>query len=239
MTSQRQSIKSKKKTDRLASASLKKEKSQPEPLSTTYQNISDLPLVNFISCSVDGDLNQLILSGTPTEKELRFAWSIILEQYQTAIGDTDHRLFLSAYRNVHLIDLHIKGIEICIAQLRIAPTPYFIDQLKQLDRPMIRVNLNWDDQKSYHDALDKCSKRTNGLKTDLEIKKITVENLVKAKGGEQAKNKMDRQSYISNLITLSGQGFPIQAKDITTFEYFERLRRHTALVEAQNRKYNK
>lgn len=237
MTTQRQSISSKKKAGRLVSASAKKEKSQSECLSTMYLHISELPLINFIECCIDGNLLALVISGKPSKEELHSNWTKILEQYQTAIGDTEHRIFINSYRDIQLFDLHIKGTIICIDALRIKPEEFFIHQLQLRDRPMIRVVLNWDDQKSYNAALDKALSRVNGSKMDLEIKRKAFEALLKKREKESTKGKADRESFISNLITISGPGFPIQAKDITTFEYCERLRRHAAMVEATNKKY--
>lgn len=237
MAPQRKSIKSHKKTDRLASTTGKKASQQPAPLSIIYLRISDLPLLDFIACCVDGDFSALVIKGNPSKEELQANWSKILEQYQTAIGDTNHRIFVGALREVHLIDLQIKVTILCIDTLRLAPDEFFIKQLKLRDRPCIKAKFDWEDQEAYNETLDKALSRVNGLKLDLEVKRSKFEALVNKDNKDNPKSKMDRESFIANLITLSGTGFPIQAKDITTFEYCERLRRHAAMVEAQNKRY--
>lgn len=233
------STKSKKKTTQVNTTTSAKVKSPQKkaPLWTVYLDISELPLEKFIACAVDDDYTALIKKGKPNKYFLKKAWTVILEQYQTAIGDSEHKEFLSALRAVHLYDLHIKSIELCVAQLRLAPTEYFIKELQAIDRPFCRVKLDWSDQVSYQAALDKCLARVKGNRMDLKIKKMHFEALLKKKNAAgKEKTKMERKDYISNLITLSAEGFPIQIKDITTFEFCERLRRHTIMVEAQMRR---
>lgn len=46
-----------------------------------YDNCSKLPLDRFIDCLIDNDLQQLIISGVPTDQDLQEVWDKIYVEY--------------------------------------------------------------------------------------------------------------------------------------------------------------
>lgn len=205
--------------------------SQPgSSLSTWYRNINELPLYAFIRADVDDDLQALVITGSPTEKELEKAWADISGEYHDAIGDTKtiQRLFI--FKELSLMALQLQGIYILIDGIKHRYHPFFHDELnKQLE-----CDIQWDhtDIDAHFKAILRYHKRTGAIKRQIALKTVEYESMKQGAVGPKA----TRSYYESILITLSDFAKLPITDQISTFTYCERVRRLNEYVRKSKKK---
>lgn len=198
-----------------------------------YKTIHDLPLSKFIDCIVDGNLYALIISGDPTKEQLAEAWDFILGQYTELVGTQEYQLYKVLYCEVAVLKITLDQLRILAAKvndqdekvgiLRIIYDEYFAKELNKLVNT--NCKFNWNNQKEYHEELDKCVRRGKALKIQYDLKNLQFKAIEKKNSGTAAV-KMDRQYFTSILITLSNFAkFRIDSS-ITMDEYCLRIKDH-------------
>lgn len=208
-----------------------------------YQAIGNLPLNKFIDCDVDGNLSALIISGFPTPEQLKVAWDFILSEYTELVGTAEYRMYVELYREVNILRITLDQIAMAvggevsgengekvkvIGMLRLVYNESVANTLNELLNTKCRFN--WADQKSYHAECDKCIRRSKSIKIKLDLKNLhfaAIEKKNKARKGE----KMDRQYYVSILVTLSDFAKYRIEETIKMSEYCERIRRFSDYCE--------
>ena len=220
---------------------------EPQPLSI-YQGISNLPLSRFIDCIVDGNLYALVITGIPDQKQLQTAWANILQDYSEAIGAGEYKLYISLYKEISLLKIDYDSIYSIVDALRsiqeyILSKDYEVDEdfytlQKSLSDSLNKIlkiscRFNTKDNASYQDELDKCIRRSGGLKIRLDLKLLAFAEIEKkTKGGK----KMDRAYFDSMLITISDHAKYEIGENITVSKYCERIKRYNQYCESLKRK---
>jgi len=205
-----------------------------------YQDIHNLPLNKFIDCIVDGNLSALTISGFPSPEQLSQAWDFILSQYSELVGTQEYRMYKILYCEVSILKITLDQIRILAAKgnnqgekvgiLRMIENDFFASELNKLLN--MNCKFNWADQKNYHEELDKCVRRSKALFIQYELKTAqfkAIEKKNQAKPGA----KMDRQYFVSILVTLSDAPYtkyPI-TDNIKMSEYCERIKRYSDYCE--------
>lgn len=197
------------------------------PSSEWYRSIFHLPLGRFIDVAVDNNLSSLIIQGFPSQIELQLAWEDIKVEYSDALGDSENRLFLSLNKEVAILSLTLKQIEILIELLSEIYYPQFADELNKLLR--INYQFNPDNVEDYRKKLKSCYNRSRSIKIEIDLKTMRLRALEEKHGSSKA--PYTRKYFQSVLITISDHAkYQIQ-DSITVSEYCERLRRFNDYCE--------
>jgi hypothetical protein len=198
-----------------------------QSLGMLYQHITELPLRNFIDCSVNDNYHALVISGHPTEQELLFAWSNIQQEYADAMGNHEHRLYITLFKEVTILKITLQTIH-CL--IEILQEVYYEPYAAELNK-LLRTDFKFDhtDQNKYNETLRRCFNRSKGLKIDLELKLIQYKAIEKK--NQETGKKPTREYYQSILITLSDYAKYQLQDSITVYEFCDRLRRFNNYCE--------
>lgn len=200
-------------------------------LSTWYRNIEELPLHIFIKAQVEKDVRALIISGNPSIEDLSITWNDLVLQYNEAIGDTKTTMLLFIYKELALLAITVREIDLLITALRKRYNAFFHQQLNlicECDFPLSECQLY---SSAYHNLLDRYEKRSKGIRREIKIKEMEYDAL--QEGGEGP--APTRAYYDCVLITLTDfSKVPIDDR-ITVFVYCERVRRLNAYCKKMNK----
>ena len=201
-----------------------------------YRQISELPLSRFIDCIVDNNLYALVITGTPDLTELQKAWANILTQYSEALGVAEFKLYISLYREISLLEIDYKTIHTNVDVLRSiqrwtlknGTTPEIeacrIKLGKEVNS-LLRTacKFNEKDDATYQEELNKCIRRTGGLKIRLDLKLLAFDEIKKKnKSGVE----LTRPYFDSVLISISDHAKYEITETITVSKYCERIKRY-------------
>lgn len=188
------------------------------PTFELYLSCNKLPIENFITCVVDGNLSALVISGLPPEEKIREAWSFIYEEYIDLIGDNEYLLYLRTVKDFTLIQskysIIINSIN-CLEKV-------FNERLakKVLIELGGNFKFNYHNPEEYQKDIEGLRNRTKTLKIQLDIKRIELEQAESIR----PKDKADRNYYTQLFIHLSTfYKFHITS-DITVAEFCLRLK---------------
>jgi hypothetical protein len=192
-----------------------------------YQNITELPLRNYIDCVVDGNYCALVVSGNPTEHELLLAWAQIQQEYADIMADSEHRLYVTLYRDIKVLELTLKLIHFLIEELK----KVYYDEYTNRLNDLLKTNFQFDytEPVKYLAELNRCTNRSKGIKIDLALKMGKFEAIQK-KNTEKG-SKPTREYFQSILITLSDHAKYQVMDTVTVYEYSERMRRFSKYCE--------
>jgi hypothetical protein len=199
-----------------------------------YQNITELPLRNFIDLTVDGKLTALIrpdYKGEVPESILHNVRDEIYSQYADSIGDNEQRLFVSVFKEVTKLQATITQIYCCIEVLNDYYTEQFAKEVNKLLHTKFKFDTRFPDD--YNNDLERCKKRTKELEIRKGMKeaqlKIISDNIESKSKGV----KPTREYYITVLMNLSDFAkFPI-TEMITVYEFISRIQSLNKAVEKQ------
>lgn len=201
-----------------------------------YTSIVDLPLSRFIDCLVDQNIYALVISGKPTELKLKSAWDDILIEYNDSIGDGENKFYFRLLKEVNILLITLKEIELDILILRYQYDKKYADDLNNL----LSTNYVFDpnDIEKYNSDLDKCERKSKGILLSYQVKNAQLEAL---KEKNQKTETKPTKSYFANiLISLTDHaGVKLNADEITVYEFCERVRRYSEYIKAvenRNRK---
>lgn len=189
-----------------------------------YRNISETPLFVFVGCITHKNLLLLVISGKPTEQELQDAWDRLQDQYTSSVGDNEHKLYLTAYKD--LIDLEAQYNEsvILIHALKHFFFQPFLDDLNKLLNS--DTKLDYKNDVKYYDQLKVLERKSKGLKLRADMKRATYNKIASQFNEKGKKSEAPTREYFDGmLITLSDHAGYRLTDQITVFEYCERIRR--------------
>jgi hypothetical protein len=199
-----------------------------------YQNIVDLPLKNFIDCSVNGNIAALIISGLPSESDLINAWENIADQYAEAMGDAERKVYVKLLKEVAALECEYRLVQTLVDVLRIGYMQELADELNELLG--INFDFNPDDQETYQKLLSRCINRSKAILIQSEIKSLQIEAMSKTANSGLIKPTVE--FYRGMLITLSDHAGYQLTDEISTFDFCERMNRYTKYVNQVNSKKN-
>jgi hypothetical protein len=196
-----------------------------------YRSISDLPLSVFITCMVSDDLTALIISGTAQPQELLTAWADIKQQYADAVGDHEHRLATSLYRDLAILTCNYQLVLLLVDLLSKVYKKELADELNELLGTLFAFDIS--DPEKYQSELERCLKRSKAIEMDIELKERQYLSVSKSTKGESF--KPTKEYFHSILITLSDHAKYAIQDNITVFEFCNRLKRYNHYVEEVQR----
>lgn len=195
-----------------------------------HKSLHDLPLNKFIDCIVDGNLSALTISGFPAEEDLKEAWANILLEYSDAIGTSEYKIFVQLYKGIQINKIVLEQLTVALNILQVTFDEFFAKEVNKILRTTCKFN--WKDQTSYQAEVKKCFNRSKSLKIALDLKLMKFEAIeAKNKGGKE--QKIDRQYFVSILVTLSDYAKYRIEESIKMSEYCERVKRFTEYCESQ------
>ncbi len=210
---------------------------QGEQFLSMHRSIQTLPLNRFIECYVDGNLHALVISGVAVMPVLQQVWEDILQEYTERVAHHEYKLYLSLLREITDLRITHKQIqllahagdeanEIPKGALRQVYDKYLAGELNGLLKTTFR--LNWADQKTYNQELDKAVRRSGSIKIKADLKAMQFEAIRKRhekRLNEQPTKAQDRAYFTNILISLSDHAKFQIADTITVYEYCERIKR--------------
>lgn len=203
------------------------------------QGIATLYLDKFIDVAVDGNYSALIIAGYPAQLELELAWANIQQEYAHAIGDHEHKLYVSLYNDITLIQIKLHEVRELVKVLAKFYYKPLADKLNNL--LLTAFKFDPDKPEEYLKLLQGCLNRAKGWQIDLELKQIHFDAIQEK--NKQSGTKSTREYFQSVLITISDHAkYPVIAASITVYEFCERVKRfnkYCEQVEKQARKYGR
>jgi hypothetical protein len=180
----------------------------------------------------DQNLQALVLEGQPTGKQLMKSWETIITEYTEALGSSEHKYYIQILREVSRLKITLYQIDELVRVLRGTYAKQFADMLNKLLMTKFEFDPTKDD---YDKNLDRCLRRSGGIKLSLHLKQIQLEQAEK-KLGAKGNSKPDRLYFDNALITLSDHaGFHL-TDQIYTSEFCTRLNRYTKFIDSQKSK---
>jgi len=193
------------------------------PSAKWYQHITELPLSKFIDVTVDDNLYALVITGQPSMEQLQLAWVQINQEYADVMGDNEHRMYISVYRDIKVLETTLKLIHWLVEQMREVYYVEFANRLNALLNTRFKFDHTRPEQ--YFNELTRCINRSKGYKIDLDLKLAQFEVMQKNRKEQGEGKKPSREYYQAILITLSDHvKYPV-GDSITVFEFCDRVRR--------------
>lgn len=192
------------------------------PSGKLYRSINELPLHKFIDCYIDNNLHALIIEGKATDAELENAWAQLSDQYTTAAGDAEYRIYLDLYKEVIALAADLQTAEALIGILQQSYSKEINIALNELVGTS--VLLEGMSTETYQKQLAIIYKRSRALKLKYDLKMVQFEAMQKKFTGDKSE-KPTRDYFDSMLITLSDHAGYQLTDRISTYEYCERLKR--------------
>jgi hypothetical protein len=201
------------------------------PSAKWYQHITQIPLSKFIDVAVDDNYAALVITGYPAIEELQLAWSQISGEYADAIGDNEHRMYVSLFRDVTLLTVNLKTINYLVEILERVYHEPFAEQLNKL----LSTNFQFDhtDPEKYFAQLKNCLMRSKALKINLDLKEMQLKAI--REKHQAPGQKLTREYFQSILITLSDHvQYPV-TDGISVYEFCDRIKRFNKHCEQVKR----
>lgn len=199
---------------------------------TFYQHIVDLPLYNFIQCDVNENLSALIITGFPSQDELKAAWLNIQQETADSGGNSEHILYRELYKEVAILLLDIEACEKIISLLWNVNSLYFQTELNELLSSDYKFD--WDDRKAYEKELSRAANKVKALRNinyTLKKDQLDVMNQKNSTG-----EKVTIEYWYNILYTLEDHaGYKLGDK-ISVHEFFVRLKRYNDHCEKSKSK---
>lgn len=206
----------------------------PSPTDTTlcryYQHISELPLSRFKDVSVNGNLAALIISGYPTPEQLHDAWAKINIQVSDAVGNQEHKLYVSLTKQVSVLEASYWQIQEVgkllnmACEIKIFPADIYreLNRLTQSNFPF-----SADDHETNTKNIKRCLNRAKSIFIRIEMLRQQLE----AHHEKQTTGKVTQEWFTQMLITLSDHAKFQIPETIMTYEFYERIRRYNDYYE--------
>jgi hypothetical protein len=197
-----------------------------------YTSIHKLPLNLFIDVAVDHNLQALIISGEPDTLQLIEAWEDIKQQYSDSIGDAVRDMEKSLLKSIVMMKVKVDSVNKCIAILEVFYVKQFADRLNSL----LSTKFNFDVTKpaEYDELLNRCLKRTGGIKIEIALAEKRLEGMTQKK--PSAGSEISREYFDKILVTLSDHaGHELNEETLTVFKFCERVKRFNKYCEDQGR----
>jgi len=200
------------------------------PSEKLYRSITKLPLYIFKECVDTGNLSNLIISGAPTDTEIRQAWKTIIQEYADAIGSNEYRLYLNIYKELTMLQITYETIKVLILILELTDDEKAVKELNW------HLGTSYAFKENKQAELKICEGRNKSNKVAIDLKLIQFEEIEKKHKAGQG-SKLSSAYIDSVLITLSDHSKYNVDDRITVFSFCERIKRLNTYRETmQNKK---
>jgi hypothetical protein len=204
------------------------------PSAKWYRHITEMPLSRFIDVVVDENYAALIITGYPPIDELHAAWLDIQGEYADAMGDSEHRLYISLFKEAIVLKTNLDLIIVAVGVLEQTYSPELLSRLNKLLNTSYTLDPN--DPVKYKATLKSCIMRSKAIKINLDMKEMQLK-AIQEKEQEPGK-KPTREYFQSILITLSDHAKYSIQDSITVFEFCDRVKRFNKYCEQVKKQAN-
>jgi len=190
------------------------------PPADYYRTCGALPLPRFIRIMVDRDYHQLVISGSPSDKEMLTAWRQISLEYLIILDIPEVNYQVELQASIRVLEAQLLLTGFILTTLDILPDRRLTDML---------VNLGFDlvfdpmDPITYRRNLQAVRERSGAWEIELEQKEIELKELEE----KSPEGKAYTDDYFDDiLMALSkAQGYHIKAVDLTASQFAVMLKR--------------
>ncbi len=200
------------------------------PSGTYYRSIVKLPLHKYIDCAVNSNYAALILSGLPSEQNIMLAWLEIQQEYADAVGDFEHKMYLSLVKEVTELGATLSQVGVCAKVLRAAflkqnqvgvkaYIEFFKTELNVL--PGADCDFDLTDANDFEKDIRMCESRSKGIFISFELVNINLKGMK----GKQTGEKPTYEYFQTMLIALSDMSGYHLTENITVLEFANRIKR--------------
>lgn len=215
-------------------------KKQPEPAPLNnyklYTNCEELPLHLFRKCLEGGDLNPLVIEGTPPVAVVADAWAGIYSQYIDLSGDNDVKAMAFLKREYVLLHGKISQTELAVNILE--AKIYAPEQYNRLVEIITGAGFEFSAEETDAEAFAKAIRRTRNRIAPLRLKLATLEKELAAYETDTENNALPENYFISWLVCLQKYGyrdFTTANKTLTVAEFVLAIRDYLRYVSEHNK----
>lgn len=193
----------------------KQQESQSD--NTYHQSCETLLYWDFAKIMVTKDFSKLIISGKPTEAELRLAFDVILHEYVSIIHTDKSDSIVSCFLKIVRTETNMLALENALAYLKRCEWDKDIaERIQLLGFDYIE---NLEDEEAYLRQIEIVNNEVKVLVILLNEYKAEYANLTKSDGSSEDKEK-DLMAYEEELAILGKfQGSRIDKKVTTVMEF--------------------
>lgn len=196
-----------------------------------YPTCDELPFDRFIQCSVHGNYEALIKSGTHSHADLVELWSNIQLEYIDRIEEQETLYMVKLERDIRVLHHQISTVETTCYLLSIIHDARLVQCLVDLG---YNYDFDPEDPKKNSNSLGAIKNRLAPLKLKYQVKCIEYEELNRNKSvGEKPSEKFFKMMLV-RLAKFMGVAL-IRAKDITTGEYCDLFREYVNEIDHQKK----
>lgn len=173
--------------------------------SNLYRRVEDTPLKIFVDCLVHHNYRKLIISGNPTEEEIKKAWDELFLDYCDLSGSDELRRMVELTKKIGALQAKLIAVK---TSLLVLSTGKNSEQCKTV---LNKLGFNYESKKDIA-AVISASKSF-----ELELKKLTKEY---QSGTSTGKAAISEHYFKTILVELSKyMGFRLTMKDTTVEEF--------------------
>lgn len=198
--------------------------SPTQPISWSYyESIDELPLTIFIKCATSGDFSGLVKSGVVPFHILNSAWLHLHSEYCNRIG------------GVHISSLITKSRALNALASKVDRITYLVEAARSYPHEAIAAELRAEGYKA-DPLLSKAEfeQQLNVIMAKLRPERMKVGRMINEMPKDTENKAATERDFTATLIQCSQhEKYRINAKEITTGEYCEYVRRLREYVDAQ------
>ena len=127
---------------------------------------------------------------------------------------------MELFKEISILKITIDQVNIAVGILEVTYDEFFAGEVNKLLRTDCKFN--WKDQNSYQAECKKCLNRAKAFKISYDLKCLKFDAIQKK---QKPGAKIDRQYFVSILITLSDYAKYRVEDTIKMSEYCERIKR--------------
>ena len=220
--SKKQSPSIKPQTDPSISSNTKLPSPETTPSPVLYHTLSQVPLDILIDCLCDGQTEKLIISGSPTAKELQQAWDEIYDDFVFKMQDEDARYVSGLVRELNILRTNINIVETIVKFLEFlftAPFTVTIDDLVEKLNKYTGEQFLFDqsDKKQCYRLLEVALASTKQWYVEAENIKLQINHSI---SNTENHGALDRDYFDHLLVALSiHQKFKVNRRETTGGEF--------------------
>lgn len=193
-----------------------------------YESIRELPMSIFIDIMETENHLLLVKKGRGKKDKAVAIWNNIVQEYNDLTENESQKHAVQLLKFVSLMDLKIRAINHCLYSLKLNFNQDLADMVSYFGIRSKITRLN------RFDAIKKAESELKRMISSLEEKRSELENIQKKNNKESGNS-----GFQSVLIDLSKfQGYRLDAKDITVFEFCLLLNKFKEHIKNLNKKSN-
>lgn len=181
----------------------------PDIVNDYYKDCSELPLWNFIKCTVSKNLNYLIISGTPDVELMKKSWNDITNEYSDLSDDGTTSYILNLFSQISYLDEKLRIVYNIIA---------FIENRRSEE--LIKI-LQEDLGFGYSYSEETIEDDLRATVSEIKIDKVNLDlSEIELKAYKEKSVEPNEVDYVKLIVRLGKhQGYPIKQKETTVLEF--------------------